>query len=537
MYCPNCNKHYDDGKFCPECGARLVDDPKPEQEGFHVDLGDANAFAGDVTLNNQHTDSHNHIESHTTDSHNVDNRVINTDSHNVVNNIVQERQKTDAEILQEKKQEFTRQVQDFYADGILSEDENRQLEELRIHLGLDKKIAQNIISEMSTLKRDTGVLSRMDSMTLQRVIELIGRNDVDRLKREIRRLEAMARRTGVEEVRFYYYLLLAALDPTKCITIYENSVDNYWRTYWTSMAYIKLGQIEKATETIENKLQMWNGNYPEENAFLLQAVSLLIDYANSKDDYIKEQIDTFLKACYDMHTSFLDDFLQSISDVKNEIETGESNNNEDFSAFYKENLLSCITIHKDQSENTNVPSEEVDEIPTSDKNGVGNEPIEEEAKMFDVVIDSAKNLLSAMVYLRNKEGWDAGKSKQYIKSLPSSIKTFREKDEAEGLLKQLLSNGFIAHIEEIQELPTKTVMKETLPQKESLFTVKMVSSGKGKLIIMKILMDSLHIDISKAKKMVFTDNSLVMQHANKEQAETLYRKLQEKGANVIIEQE
>ena len=25
MYCPDCNQHFDSGKFCPECGTKLVE--------------------------------------------------------------------------------------------------------------------------------------------------------------------------------------------------------------------------------------------------------------------------------------------------------------------------------------------------------------------------------------------------------------------------------------------------------------------------------------------------------------------------------
>lgn len=72
MYCPNCNKEYD-GKFCPECGTKLID--KPSASGFNINLGDANAISGGVN-----------VES-TTNIQNVDNSVTNID--NTVNNIDQ----------------------------------------------------------------------------------------------------------------------------------------------------------------------------------------------------------------------------------------------------------------------------------------------------------------------------------------------------------------------------------------------------------------------------------------------------------------
>ena len=44
MYCPNCKQEYD-GKFCPECGTKLIE--KPATSGISLNLGgDANAISG-----------------------------------------------------------------------------------------------------------------------------------------------------------------------------------------------------------------------------------------------------------------------------------------------------------------------------------------------------------------------------------------------------------------------------------------------------------------------------------------------------------
>ena len=94
MYCPKCKREYD-GKFCPECGAKLIEKPVP-QGGFNLNLGDDNAIMGGLHM----TDSHN--------VHNEDKSVHNiTNTTSTVNNITQvSAQKTEREILQEHKTQF-----------------------------------------------------------------------------------------------------------------------------------------------------------------------------------------------------------------------------------------------------------------------------------------------------------------------------------------------------------------------------------------------------------------------------------------------
>lgn len=69
MYCPNCKQNFE-GKFCPECGTELIEEP---QGGVNINLGDANAISGGVNVEN------------TTNVQNVDNSVTNID--NTVQNI------------------------------------------------------------------------------------------------------------------------------------------------------------------------------------------------------------------------------------------------------------------------------------------------------------------------------------------------------------------------------------------------------------------------------------------------------------------
>lgn len=89
MYCPNCKKSFE-GKFCPECGTELIEEP---MAGASLSLGDANAISGDLnvsTTNNvQNVD--NSVTNIDNTVKNIDQRVTNVDQsvHNTTQNVDQ----------------------------------------------------------------------------------------------------------------------------------------------------------------------------------------------------------------------------------------------------------------------------------------------------------------------------------------------------------------------------------------------------------------------------------------------------------------
>ena len=270
MYCPNCKQEFP-GKFCPECGTKLVEVPK--QNDFGVNISDDAAIMGGVNVTRN--------ESHNTT--NYDHRVITNQN---VTNIV-ERQKTDAELRNERNIKFMELCKEVFKDGLLDEEEKRMLTTERIRLGIDETEAARLIemARKSSMSRMT-TLSMRDSMTLSTIDNFIKANKTEVLVSQIPRLAALARNYKVDEVLYRYYMLLAALQPEGLISEYETNVaDEYWKTYWAAIAYMKTGDTLNAEDAIV-KLDLYP-EYSEDNSLLLSAVSTLREFgAESAEGYI-----------------------------------------------------------------------------------------------------------------------------------------------------------------------------------------------------------------------------------------------------------
>lgn len=114
MYCPNCKQHFESGKFCPDCGVPLIEEaPQQNASGISLNLGDANAISGGLHVSDSHA------------VHNEDNSVHNiTNTTSTVNNITQvSAQKTEMEVLQEKKAIYLNECKRAYEDNVLEQRE------------------------------------------------------------------------------------------------------------------------------------------------------------------------------------------------------------------------------------------------------------------------------------------------------------------------------------------------------------------------------------------------------------------------------
>ena len=235
---------------CPYCGAKLPVQQEA-QGGATLQMGDANAISGGV-----------HI-----------------DSHNVVTNHIVERQKTAKELHQEKVVQFKKLCQEVYADGRVDANEARQLENLRLDLGLSVAEAENIRNEVKRLRMTLSAnrLNPIARVALTQVISQAKACNTERLSASLPRLETLAEKYTDDEVQFYYYMILSSVSPEECIERYEQRLaDNYWLAFWTFMAYLNTDQMGEA-EAILDSLTIFEG-YPYGNITLLAAASSLYQY-------------------------------------------------------------------------------------------------------------------------------------------------------------------------------------------------------------------------------------------------------------------
>ena len=265
--CPTCNHEWPDNfQSCPLDSTPLI--IKAQQNaGFSLNLGDANAISGGVNLSDNHSIN-------TTNTHNVD-------SHNVItNNITQiEREKSIEEIKHEKEQAFRDACKNVYQRGLMTSEDKKKLEDIQHQLGLDGITASRIISEVARrFEKKSDVLSPVHQITFNNIKTAISANRLDIVNRLLAQMKAMAQKYSAEEVQYTYYMLQAILHPNVCVVDYENQQeDKYWQSFWSSIAYRKLGDIEKSEILVADIGDKWIDIIPQENVFILAAVNAMLD--------------------------------------------------------------------------------------------------------------------------------------------------------------------------------------------------------------------------------------------------------------------
>ena len=268
--CSKCNREWpDEFLACPLCGTVLTQGDGATN--VNLNLGDANAISGGVSLSDSHAVTNN--TANTTTNH--------IDSHDITtNNITKiEREKSPEEIRHENELQFREACQEVYSDRIMTSEEKRRLDDLQIKLGIDEETAARIISDVSKKSvRKSAILSPVHAISFNNIKTAIVSNNMDVVERLKPQLRAMAQKYSSEEIQYVYYMLQAILHPSDCVKEYHTHKDDkYWQTFWTSVAYRKLGDVEKSELLVMDVGDKWIDTIPQENIFILASMNAILD--------------------------------------------------------------------------------------------------------------------------------------------------------------------------------------------------------------------------------------------------------------------
>ena len=469
MYCPNCKQEYD-GKFCPECGTKLIE--KPATSGVSLNLGDANAISGGLHVSDSHA------------VHNEDKSIHNiTNTTSTVNNITQvSAQKTELELLQVRKTQFLNACKRAYEDNVLEQREVVELEELRIKIGLDKTTAANILESVRVMSDRNARKSELNPIAktkLKILTSNLQKNEVKALMDQIDSLEPLVKRFDHDELSRKYYLVLAALKPEKCIEQKERTkTDTYWEAFWCYLAYIKAGRMIDAEETLAS--MDYFSSYPEDNMTVLAAAGeLMLGHTDEAKEY--------LNAATGEYTPALQRFIDSIYLLLEPEIAKEMGADENTCAFYLVNFFGqkdpkakveeeCLRKEKEEAERQRKLEEEQKRKAIEELNRKAMEEAErirqEEEKMrkaeeeerrridateqqkkapakqgdnsqtFSVVLaEVGGNKLQAVSVVMKVCGFGMKEAKDLIDNAPSVIKENIQRAEAESIIKQFTSIG------------------------------------------------------------------------------------------------
>ena len=248
----------------------------------NINLGDANAFAGDVHITNTTT----HIE----------------------------RNKTDEELKAEARSAYRDLCKTALADGIVSEDEAVMLEDARIKYNLTKDEARELMDlAKAAIKRSSkNPLGKIQQITFKQIQTLINQGTDESLEKALERIRPMAQKFDADEVQCSYYMLLEAIHPEECISLYEGrDSDSYWQSFWTCMAFINKGDVANA-ETLIAEMEAWD-SMPFGNVALLAAANSLSEYWNDPTlEEFREQAEAFIEEGGSECTDLIDSFSQAL---------------------------------------------------------------------------------------------------------------------------------------------------------------------------------------------------------------------------------
>ncbi len=187
------------------------------------------------------------------------------------------KEKTPAEILIENKKVYRSRCKELFHDGFITDNGRKELEELRCEINLDPTTAEAIRDEVKALTiRIRTELPQTGRIELENIHIAISQNNTEFIANKIQVLKGLMERIRSNELCSMYYQLNAILYPEKYLNaILSDYAEDYWKTYWSYIAFLSLQLDEKAAEALA-ELTAWDCYYPPQNQTLLLAIGYLM---------------------------------------------------------------------------------------------------------------------------------------------------------------------------------------------------------------------------------------------------------------------
>lgn len=304
--CPSCQIEHESAKsFCPDCGTRLIYDPAAESTVLN--LGDANAISGGVNINQSKNISSQDTHYHTT---------------------INERQKSENELALDAKNRLRERAMAIMEEkGRIEPISISQLRTYATGLGIEEDSFRSIIKEVRSSRSGMKEgLSSINARYIQQAVTAIQENDRKVFNELMPRLEAISNISAEDKVQYVYNMGLSLFDPQKLIKNYENRIDeNYWRTFWTVVTYIRYGDNVKVSHLLAN-FDPLRYDKPEDDLNLLEA---FFNLTRGKKEDARELLDEVFGP-----SEFLQSFHMAIEKQAFEEETDTKE-----TVFYGKNVL------------------------------------------------------------------------------------------------------------------------------------------------------------------------------------------------------
>lgn len=289
---------------CPICQGEL--DLVVESENSNINMGNANAISGGVHSSDDHSkkDSDNVVNSH---------NVTNTNSNNTTNNTtIYETQKSDSEKLKENERTYRLECKALFQDGFISNEGERKLRELQVHLNLADELVLPIKEEIRLLsKKRKTQLSSTGLSDIRQTKSIIEQNTAPALQRQLVKLESWMQEYDDNTLKFMYYQMSSMLEPVRYTNRYEDGVkDEYWEVFWVYIAYLLQNREKQANEAIAS-LGRWHAYYPEQNDTILLLIGRLMQDEPIEDIHqVRKQLTAHFTADLQLLLDAIDELLQ-----------------------------------------------------------------------------------------------------------------------------------------------------------------------------------------------------------------------------------